>query len=111
MHGLQVRRTANQLARYPAGLFQQHVELSSNAAPIEVALMTVDARLQPGEPVGLDLFRDLIAAIGRRCPGPWRIFERKRVRVAYFVDEAQRFAEILFGFAGEADDEIRRERD
>src|SRR5262245_61504942 len=72
--------------------------------------MMVDARLQPGEPLDLHVFCDLILAIGGRRSWARRILERKRPGVADVVDDAQRIEKILLGFTRETDDEIRRER-
>src|SRR3546814_17642164 len=82
-----------------------------DARLVESELIAVDRGLKPLEPLVHDLGCDLIGHLrgGRARPG--RIFEAERLRVAHLVDEAQRLLEIGIGTAGEADDEIARQRD
>src|SRR3546814_4149356 len=57
------------------------------------------------------LFRSLIFHRRGRGAGAARIFEAVRHRVIGRADDIERRLKILFGFAGEADDEVARDRD
>src|SRR5215471_18457348 len=108
LHGLQVLRPTDQLTGNSARLFDENFKLSPDAAPVECALMMIDAILEPDQALGLHLVRDLIAAIGRGRPWTRRILERERSDEFHFLHDTQRVGEILLRFAWEADDEIRR---
>src|SRR5262249_42438487 len=107
LHRLQIGRAADELSGSTPRLFEEHVEGGSEAARIECRLVAIDRRLQPRQALGLDGFGDLIGHGGGRRPRPRRIFERERARIADFIEDRQRLAEIGFGLAREADDEVR----
>src|SRR5262245_51534028 len=75
LHRLQVWRTAHELPGQFAGFFEQHVDGASGKAGIEAALMTRDSGLQPLQPLGLHVRRNLIFHFSRRRTGPRRVHE------------------------------------
>ena len=74
--------------------------------PVEGELVRVDPRLQPLQPLVHDFARDLVLHRCRRSARPGAVFERISRGVADRIDDLQRRLEILFGLAGEADDEV-----
>ena len=72
--------------------------------------LLVDERLQPFEPVLLDLVRQVLELGGRRS-GPRAVDEAERLIEADRPNQAQRLLEVFLGLAGVADDEVRRQRD
>src|SRR5204863_9292626 len=98
------------LARIAPRLFEQHVKDAAKASRIERSLLPVDRALQPVEPFGLDIVGNLIGRLRGRRSGPRRVFEGESAGVAHFVDQRQRRAKIVLALAGEADDEVGRER-
>src|SRR5215813_1657881 len=91
-------------------LFKQDVEGAAEASRIERGLMAVDDRLQAVEPLGFHRVRYLILHVRARRSGPRRVFEGEGAGVADLVEQRQRRAKILLALAGEADDEVGRER-
>ncbi len=74
-------------------------------------LVAVERGLQALESVVHHFRRNLIR---HRCgggAGAGRVFEAERLGMAHRVDQAQRIGEVLFCLAGEADDEVARQRD
>src|SRR3546814_7505338 len=78
---------------------------------VERLLLLVEQSLQPLEAVVHFGFVDLIFHRRGRGAGAARIFEAVRHRVIGRADDIERRLKILFGFAGEADDEVARDRD
>ena len=76
---------------------------------IRVALLA-HQRLQRSADVPLHFGRCRIRQTRGRCSGARAVLERERHVEAEFLDEPQRRFEVLVRFAGESDDEIRRER-
>jgi len=69
LHGLQIRRAADELTRKSPRPLEQHRQDFSAALRIESLTMPLDQFLQPREPLDLVRFGDLISAIGRGVPG------------------------------------------
>src|SRR5581483_1962197 len=109
LHRLQVGRAADELARKPARLFEQHVDGAPGKPGVEAALMPGNSGLQPLQARGFLFLRDLFGHFGGRRAQTRRVHEGERTREADLVDKRQSLAEIGFGFSGEADDEIGRE--
>ena len=68
-------------------------------------------RHQALQPLAGDVVRHGVLEAGRGRPLPRRILERVGVVEADFLDERQGLLEVLFGLAGEPDDDVGRERD
>ena len=79
---------------------------AAGKAGVEAALMARDGGLQPLQAVGLLLLGNLIVHLGGGRAGPRRVHEGIGAGKADFVDERERVAEIGFGLAGKADDEV-----
>ena len=86
-------------------------KVPADAARVERKLMTLDRGLQAQQALGFDLFGNLVGHRRARRARTLRIFEREAIRIADGIDEAQRIADVRFGFAREADDEIGGERE
>src|SRR5688572_12379148 len=72
--------------------------------------LLVDERLQPREPLLLDLVWQVLERGGRRS-GPRAVDEAERLIEADRANQRERLLEVLFGLAGIAHDEVRRQRD
>ena len=66
---------------------------------------------EPLDPLVLHLVRNLVRHRGRLGSLPRRIDEGERAVVAHLLDDLERLAEVVLGLAGEADDDVRRERE
>src|SRR2546428_12051275 len=98
---MEIGRAADDLARMTPCLLEQDIEVAVKAARIERGLLTVDGRLQALQPFGFHLLGYLALHLGRRCSRPRRIFEREGACIADLIDQRERRAEILLGFARE----------
>ncbi len=81
MHGLQIGRATDHLARAAARLFDQDGQRPADLRVLEGGLLLGQERLQAGETVGADLVRHLLRA-GRRRAWTGRVLEGIGVRVA-----------------------------
>ena len=66
---------------------------------------------EPLDAVALDLVRDLLGHRRRVGARARRVDERERAVEADLLDDLERLAEVVLGLAGEADDDVGRERE
>src|SRR3546814_6223660 len=111
MHRLEPRRLADDLPFELALPFEGQARGAADGRGVERLLLLVEQSLQPLEAVVHFGFVDLIFHRRGRGAGAARIFEAVRHRVIGRADDIERRLKILFGFAGEADDEVARDRD
>jgi hypothetical protein len=110
LHRLQIGRTADDLARKPARLFEQNVERAANERMIEGSLLALDQILQPCKPARLHGFFDLHHFRCRRA-GAGAVLERIGLGEAHALDEIEGRREVVLRLSGEADDKIGGDRD
>src|SRR5262245_59704575 len=91
-------------------LFEQDDECTSDASRIERSRVAVDGRLKAVEQLGYHRVRYLIRHVRGWRSGLRRVFEGEGAGIADLFDQRQRRAKILLALAGEADDEVGRER-
>ena len=72
--------------------------------------MAIDLLMQALQALRFHLFLDLVVHIGARGARSRRVFEGKRAGIADVADQAKRGGKVIFGFAGEAHDEVGGER-
>src|SRR3546814_3904815 len=72
--------------------------------------MRVDVRLQPRQPRMLLLAGDAVLQVRGRCARTARVDEGERLVEAHFLDQLHGLVEVGIGLAGEADDEVGRDR-
>ena len=66
---------------------------------------------EPLDPFALHLVGDLVGHRGRLGFLPRRVDEGEGAVVADLLDDLERLTEVLLGLAGEADDDVRRQRE
>ena len=111
MDRLQPRRFAEHLARQFALSFDEDVADLADAGGVERGLIAVERGLQALEAVVHHLLRHRAIHLRRRGAGAGGIFEAETLGIADRVDQAEGIAELLLTLAGEADDEVARQRD
>jgi hypothetical protein len=86
-------------------LFKQNTHFASHHAILNLALLLGDQSLQTVQALGRSrVINHRTFCCG--CSGTWGVFEAERLPVFNFLDQVHRVLKILFGFLGEADDEI-----
>ena len=111
MDRLQVGAAARGLALVTPGPVEQHVEGAPDAGPIEGAGLGRELGLQLGKARALHVLGHLVVHLGGRRAGTRRILERERGGEAHLAHQRHGGGEVGVAFAGEADDEIRRQRE
>ena len=88
-HRLQPRGAADELARLAPGLVDQQGDLAADQPSCKSRLLFGEQPLQLLQPLVLDRSVNLLGQRAAGVPGPWRIFERKGLRVADFATSAR----------------------
>src|SRR2546421_9712917 len=94
----------------PARPLHQHFLLTPDPPPVPVGGDALDELDQPLDAFTLDLFRYLVGHSGRLGAAPRRVDERERAVEADLLDHLERLAEVRLGLAGEAGDDVGRQR-
>src|SRR5436309_5219370 len=111
IHYTVARGPADGLAQPGLETFHQHFEFLADEPAIALELDLALALLKDRQASSLLQVRHVIGPTQRQGLWAGRIFERKYLVVADLVEERERLAEILFGFARESYDHIRRNAD
>ena len=109
MHGVQIFRLSDHLARESSGFFKQDRDRFADHRVLDFALLFGDQRLQPFQTVVFDVFGELWA-LGGWCAGTGGILEAVGIAVFDLFDQIHGRLEICFAFLGEANNEIARQK-
>ena len=110
-HRLHIGAAAHELAGPLAGAVEQDRHGAADGGFVEGDLLGVEQLLERRQPFGHHRFRHLgIVQAGRRRAGAGAVFEGVGLGEADIGDQPQGLREIGVALAGEADDEVRRQR-
>src|SRR5690606_30730323 len=104
--GLQIRRAADELPGATAELLEPHRKDLADAAGVEPSLLGLEQLLQPGQPIRLDLLRQLAVDVGGRRAGARAVLERERLGEADLPHQVERLLELFLRLAGKPDDDV-----
>src|SRR5436190_8506204 len=94
-----------------ARAFDEHLLDAADPLAVPRERNALDDIHEPLDASLLDVSRDLVP--GHGCFGPLarRVHKRERALVAHLVDHFERLLEVALGLAGEADDDVGRQRE
>ena len=112
VHGRVAPRAAAQERRVGAArAFDEHLLDAPDALLVALAGDALHDLDEPLDAVALHLVGDLIGHRRGVGAGAWRVDERERAVEAHLLDDLERLLEVVLGLAGEADDDVGRERE
>src|SRR5205814_230303 len=110
-HRLELSALAEELFGVAARLaFDQHLGDAPEPAVVDLARDRLLKRDQPSQSLALFLFGDRFLPAERLGIGPGRVLEEERAVEPDFTYYLKCPLEVVFGLAGEADDDVRRKR-
>src|SRR4029453_17344945 len=105
-------RTPPQQRRVRAtGPFDEHLLDSADPSSVLALSNALDKLNEPLDPNLFDMSRDLVRGHGRFGAPAWRVDERERAVVGDLLHDLERLLEVALGLAGEADDDVGRQRE